>query len=295
MSKSTLTENSILETLDNSEDGYYRHFIYLGHPYSHLIDCRLNIFRDEKGNWAIAAERCGFSDRAGRIDLTIDYFGNCLQNLEMYNNRPSNTKYLQLFDEDFDETIDVLYLKPDAKKWILKDREIPLSHNKKDYEEVGIKLVESEPNTIQVQDAARLVILKYRELFRATDEELYKCIPKNLKKVLVLDEWYHRDFNISENITDNILTESMMKSTYEFAKAELQKQGIDYETYKKSLKEQKEREDKFRKEMINYNSPSKYETWEMIAKVIVTGNTKYYKPTLKPNTHWSNYPESGSL
>jgi hypothetical protein len=295
MTKSNLTEQSILETLDNANDGYYCHFLNLGHPYSYLIDCRLNIFRDDNGNWAIAAERCGFSERAGIIDLTIDYFGNCLTNLESYNNRPSNTIFLHPFDTSFYETVDVFLLKPDAKKWILRGREIPLIHDKKDYEQAGIKLTEFEPNTIKVEEAARLSILKYREYFRATDEELYKCIPKNLKRVLVLDEWYHKDFYVSENITEASLTEEKIRESYEFGKKELQKLGIDYESFKKSLKEQKIQEDKYNKDLVKNNSPSTYETWRMIAKVIVTGNIKHYKPTLKPNTHWSNYPESGSL
>ena len=103
------------------------------------------------------------------------------------------------------------------------------------------------------------------------------------------------DFYISDNITEASLKEEQIKQSYEFVKKELQKLGIDYESFKKSLIEQKKQEDKSKKEMLDNNSPSKYETWRMIAKVIVTGNTKHYKPTLKPNTHWSNYPESGSL
>lgn len=41
--------------------------------------------------------------------------------------------------------------------------------------------------------------------------------------------------------------------------------------------------------------PSKQETFKMLAKVIVTGDTNYYEPKQKPNTHWTNYPESGGL
>jgi hypothetical protein len=48
-------------------------------------------------------------------------------------------------------------------------------------------------------------------------------------------------------------------------------------------------------EMWNDNRPSSYETWQQIAKVIVTGDISCYSPTLKPNTHWSNWEDSGSL
>lgn len=297
MTKSQLSEKNILETMDNSSDGYYCHFLSLGDAYSYLIDCRLNIFRDNKGNWAVAAERSGYNPRGGGIELTIYYFGNCLINLEKYNNRLTNTSYIHpYFDDSFYDTVEGEAIKPDATKWVLRGKVIPLSHNKSDYEKAGIKLLEDEPNEIGIEEAARLAILNYREYFRATDEELYKCIPKNLNKILVLDEWYHRDFYLShDNITEESLKEEQIKQTYEFSKNELQKHGIDYESFKKSLIEQKKQEDKYKKEILENNSPSKYETWRMIAKVIVTGDTKYYKPTLKPNTHWSNYPDSGSL
>ena len=91
------------------------------------------------------------------------------------------------------------------------------------------------------------------------------------------------------------LSDEMIKETYEFGKEEFKKRGIDIEKLKESLKEQKLIEDKFNKSIWDNNRPSKYETWKMIAKVIANGDIKYYRPKLKPNTHWSNYPESGSL
>jgi hypothetical protein len=41
--------------------------------------------------------------------------------------------------------------------------------------------------------------------------------------------------------------------------------------------------------------PSSSETFQQIAKVIVTGNTQCYQPTQNKNTHWKNWLESGEL
>src|SRR5262249_14828562 len=41
--------------------------------------------------------------------------------------------------------------------------------------------------------------------------------------------------------------------------------------------------------------PSQTECFPMLAKVLVTGNVSHYKPTKPPNTHWSNWPEGGTL
>ena len=40
--------------------------------------------------------------------------------------------------------------------------------------------------------------------------------------------------------------------------------------------------------------PSKQETYQLIAKVLVSRDTSFWKPMLKPNNHWSNW-ESGNL
>jgi hypothetical protein len=42
------------------------------------------------------------------------------------------------------------------------------------------------------------------------------------------------------------------------------------------------------------NLPSGQETFQLIAKVLVTRDTMNWKPTLRPNNHWSNW-ESGNL
>ncbi|MBK8392244.1 MAG: hypothetical protein IPL23_24595 [Saprospiraceae bacterium] len=49
------------------------------------------------------------------------------------------------------------------------------------------------------------------------------------------------------------------------------------------------------REIWENNRPSDYETWHLIAKVIVTNDPKSYKPTLEPNTHWANWLGSGSM
>lgn len=41
--------------------------------------------------------------------------------------------------------------------------------------------------------------------------------------------------------------------------------------------------------------PSTNEAFQMIADVLVSGNVDRYKPSLPPNTHWSNWLESGTL
>jgi hypothetical protein len=117
---------------------------------------------------------------------------------------------------------------------------------------------------IGVEEAARLAIINYRNLFRATDAELYKCIPNNLRKIMVLDEWYHRDYEQ----TIIISTESSFKDTYEFNKSTFEQQHISYETFVEMMKQQTKESKKANEDNYNNNRPSSYETWQLVAKVI---------------------------
>ena len=201
-----MTEQEIYDKLDNSNDGYYRSFVELGQIYSYLIDTRLNVFTSNKNEWAITIERLGYNPRASAIILDINYYGNCLTNIEYYNDRPTSCYSVYPVDRDnFNETVEYDALKPNAQFWLVRGQKTTLSHNKKDYLKAGIKLKEFEPNEISAEEVARLLILTHRELFRATEEELYKSIPANLKKISVIDEWYHKDFNlqVTPTMTDD--------------------------------------------------------------------------------------------
>ncbi|WP_162144113.1 DUF7003 family protein [Sporocytophaga myxococcoides] len=44
----------------------------------------------------------------------------------------------------------------------------------------------------------------------------------------------------------------------------------------------------------NNMTPDSYETYRMIAKILVTGDTTFWKPKLTPNNHWTNW-RSGAL
>lgn len=50
----------------------------------------------------------------------------------------------------------------------------------------------------------------------------------------------------------------------------------------------------FHIDLAGDEKPSENETFQMLAKVLETGNLNEYKPTKSPNTHWSNWPESGT-
>lgn len=289
-----ISEKEILDVLDRSKDGTYSTFIWLGDVYSHLIDCRLNVFSNGGNKWAIAAERLGYNPRASQILLEISYYGNCLANLEECNNEKTNYCHIAPIDiESFlQASNDSEGIKDNAESILVRGKEIKISHNKEEYQKAGITLHEVS-NEIRWEEAARLFVSHNRNLFRATDNELYKSIPGELKKILVIDEWFHKDF---EKLPQPpIISDEHLRYTYEFNKKLTGAGGADFETFAASFREQERKNSNWNEEQWNDNRPGSYETWQMIAKVISTGTPAHYKPTLKANTNWMNWPQSGSL
>lgn len=234
-------KNSVLNILDHasSKSGS---FIWLNDIYSYLIGCRLNVFRGDDEKWAILLEKIGFNPRVGNVVLSFYCYGNCLKGTDK-----NYSKEILLIDEQsVDETFDVDILQPEAEYWSVRGKIVRLEHNKEEYLKAGITLNEYEPESICIEEAARFLYVKHTSIFNATEEELTAVIPEGLNKILVLDEWFHKDFN-----------------------------AMDIEE-------------------LNSSKPSSYETWQLIADIIDKLDPSLYKPSLKPNTHWSNYPDSGT-
>jgi uncharacterized protein DUF7003 len=62
-------------------DEPYCFFMDLQHGYFHTANSRLTLYADES-RWAIVFETNGYANRGGRIDLDLNFFGNCLRNLD---------------------------------------------------------------------------------------------------------------------------------------------------------------------------------------------------------------------
>jgi hypothetical protein len=41
--------------------------------------------------------------------------------------------------------------------------------------------------------------------------------------------------------------------------------------------------------------PSRSRTFQMVAELVASGDSKHYQPTQEPNTDWSNWPDGGAL
>ncbi len=259
-----------------------------------LIDSRLNVFIDDGDAWAIVAERLGYSPRGGRLELEIFYFGNCLQNLSDENGKPNNYYIVTPIEwESFLETMDNETIKPDASYWLVRGNKVPLCHDKQEYAAAGITLREFEPGEIAIEEVGRLLIFNQSHLFRATDIELYRSIPQPMQKLLVVDEWYHRDFM---EMNTPVLSDEQIWMSYEISKMNVCENQIPaFGEFVKMARQQELANAAFDEKQRTRCAPGNYETWQMLAKVITTKDISFYKPTLPANSHWTHWPDAGSM
>lgn len=243
---SKYTKEEILEALDDIAT--YNFFLDLEHGYFFTAGSRINLFADDN-RWAIVFEKSGFGNRSGYAEIELNYFGNCLINLDkagLDNIYTCNSKYLTLISgEDFEKIEDGFELVSKEAEFItVRDSELKIEQNHLKYKAKGIE-IQSHDNPDKLIDFVALV--RYMdeenpELFRATDSELRTSIPIDLPFLFKIDKWHH-------------------KSCTEYDGEE----------------------------------PSSYETFLMIADILVSKDLKMWNPTLEPNNDWRNWPDAGCL
>lgn len=236
--KPTFNDKDILMQLDKCADEFT--FPMLDNGYVYPIDSRLTAYCD-KARWVLIIEVVGFNYRGGGhdgINNCLHIFGNCLDFQPGTNNDnfiyiTDNSSEGATFDEEYLEA-----LNPGIKTMLIREKEVQVSHSIEFYKSKGVDL--EEYPKIYIWEFLRGIVPDYRDDFFASESEIRDRIPKDIPRILQIDEWYHIDLADGEK-------------------------------------------------------PSQNETFIMIAKILETGDTSYYKPTKKPNNHWKNWPTGGTL
>lgn len=197
------TAQDIIEYLDDIAHITPFSFIDLEHPYIYTANSRLTLFADET-RWAIVFEKSGHNQRAAGIELYLNYFGNCLANLKPVANsdRFYNSQTFVLIDQS-----ELMRIRGDKEALIdgdevtlgveikLRERYVKTPDTKQGYQKwVPDIMTRDFPEYVYFRDLVRYLAFEYEELCRATHEELRYCIPQDLPKILVIDQWRHKSY-----------------------------------------------------------------------------------------------------
>jgi len=261
------TENQILHQLDLAFDGTPNEDYPEGRPQ----DIKYNFFLDlehgycvtagskihlyaDSARWAIVFEKSGYFNRSTAAEIELNYVGNCI-------NYP------------IDKYPERNYITNSSRIMLIDPTEFSKIENKEGKDMETFELIGQNVKEIKVRD--KFIPFdndckNYEKLgIKIRDYE-------NPKKLIGFDDLvrYLNETNPSivsateENIREHIpkdLPKIMTIKDFHFTSF-----------YDKS------------------NPPSSQETFKLIAKILVTRDSTKWKPTQKPNNHWTNW-ESGNL
>ena len=261
------TENEVLHQLDlafngkpneyypsgRPQDIKYNSFLDLEHGYCETAGSAIHLYADST-RWAIVFEKSGYQNRGTSAEIELDYVGNCVNYpVDRYtetNYITNSSRVILIEPEEFatienkeGEEMEMFELiGQNVKEIKVQDNFIPFESDYRKYEKVGITIRENEnpKKLIGFGDFVRYLNETKPELIRATEENIRQHIPKDLPKIMTINEFH-------------------FVSAYD--KSQL---------------------------------PSAQETYKLLAKMLVTRDSKNWKPREKPNNHWSNW-ESGNL
>lgn len=190
-----MTQAQVLAEFDKADIGGYTFFFHPDHGYVYIANSRISLYGDTD-RWAVIFEKNGYGNRALETSIELNYFGNCLSNLDregLNGAYISNTKYFNLFGVDdicLDEPEeDFELLDPKKSTVTIRTHEVDVIYDNKAYAQQGITLERSKPSIIEF---TYLLAETRPEVLWANEEELRTCIPDGLPLIGRINEW-HQD------------------------------------------------------------------------------------------------------
>ncbi len=263
----SFTEKQILTQLDLAFNGVPGDQFPQGRPQ----DIKYNFFLDlehgycetagskihlyaDEARWAIVFEKSGYQNRATRAEIELCYFGNCI------------TYPVSEYPERN-------YISNSSDIILIDGDEFERIENKEGTDMETFELIAKDTKNVKVRD--RLIPFNnnykdYEKLGIAVREYENPC------KLIAFEDFVRylnetdpgsieaKENDIRQHIPHD-LTKIMVIDRFHFISA-----------YDKD------------------NLPSSQETYQLIARVLITKDSKQWKPLQAPNNHWSNW-ESGNL
>lgn len=211
------TETEILEQLDlafkgtpskyyptgRAEDIKYNFFLDLEHGYCVTAGSRIHLYADFT-RWIIVFEKSGYQNRATSGEIELNYVGNCIDYPidkspeRNYITNSSNviliepTEFERIENKEGDEMETFELIGKNIKEIKILDKIIPFDNDYKNYEKVGIEIrADENPNKlIGFGDLIRYLHETNPTLISATEDEIHKHIPKDIPKLMTIDEFH---------------------------------------------------------------------------------------------------------
>lgn len=267
LKKMNVTEKEILNKLDLAFNGIPAD----DYPEGNSGDIKYNFFLDlehgycetagnkihlyaDKNRWAIVFEKCGYQNRAGAAEIELNYVGNCV-------------------DYPVDKYPERNYITNSSRVILITPDEYDRIRNKEGKDLEDFELISPKATDITIH---------------GHKEEIEHDSTKYIALGIL-----PRNFNNPQSLIgygDIVRYFSDTKPELVSATELEIKEHIPHDLPKLMTIDAFHFESSYSKSIL----PGSQETYLLIAKVLATRDTTFWKPTLKPNNHWTNW-ESGNL
>lgn len=204
--------------------------------------------------WAVVFEKSGYQNRGTSADIELDYIGNCVEYLIESHN---GRKYIS-------NSSWIVLITPDEFQRI---------ENKEETDMETFELIAPQTEAVKVRDQLVPFDRTHRNYEKLGIKMRDYENPQKLVAFEDLVRYLHE--------TKPLLISAKEEEIQQFLPKDIPK-IMTIEAFH------------FTSFYDKGNPPSQQETYRLIAKVLTTRDKTDWKPTLKPNNHWSNW-ESGNL
>jgi hypothetical protein len=215
--KMTFDETEILGQLDlafngipnkyyptgRSEDIKYNFFLDLEHGYCETAGNRIHLYADSI-RWIIVFEKSGYRNRGTSAEIELNYVGNCISYpTDKYPERNyitnSNsiilidpTEFERIENKDGIEMETVELIGQNIKEIKVRGIFVPFDNDYKNYEKIGVKIrdYDNPKKLIGFGDLIRYLNETNPTLISATEDEIRLHIPKDIPKLMTIDEFH---------------------------------------------------------------------------------------------------------
>lgn len=262
-----VSENEILEQLDLAFNGELNSY----YPVGRLQDIKYNFFPDLEhgycvtaGNrfhlyadlerWAIVFEKSGYFNRASAAEIELDYFGNCV-------------------DYPIQKYLETNYISNSSQVYLIDAIEFQRIENKEGTEMEQYELISFDTKEINVRNKLIPFNNNYKD-YESVGIKIREY--ENSKNLIAFGDVLRFLHETNPSVISATEEEIRMHIPNDIPKLMTIDDFHFVSAYDK------------------LNLPSTQETYQLMAKVLTSKDSRKWKPVAKKNNHWSNW-ESGNL
>jgi ribosomal protein S15P/S13E len=207
----------------NKEDIKYNFFLDLEHGYCETAASRIHLYAD-KNRWAIVFEKSGYQNRGDRAEIELNYVGNCIDyHVITYPERSyiTNSNNIVLITSDEYERVrnkegsdmeQFELISPTASEITIHGQKVRIDHDNKKFADLKLPTrdFDNPKKLLSYGDIIRFFADTNPSVTNATEEEIRQHIPKDIPKILSLDNFhfesiYKKNINPSEQETYQLI------------------------------------------------------------------------------------------